>query len=39
MDICKTQEPAFLQERDHEVACWWANDHAFETVPMEVNQA
>ncbi len=38
MDICKTEEPAFLQERDHDVACWWANDHAYETVPMEVNQ-
>jgi len=39
MDICKREEPAFLNERDHAVACWWANDHAFETVPMEVNQA
>jgi peptide/nickel transport system ATP-binding protein len=38
MDICKTEEPAFLHERDHAVACWWANDHAYETVPMEVNQ-
>jgi len=39
MDICSTSEPAYLYERDHQVACWWANDHAFETVPMEVNQA
>ena len=38
MDVCKTEEPAYLHERDHEVACWWANDHAYETVPMEVNQ-
>jgi peptide/nickel transport system ATP-binding protein len=38
MDICKTEEPPFLHERDHAVACWWANDHAYETVPMEVNQ-
>jgi peptide/nickel transport system ATP-binding protein len=39
MDICSVEEPGFLHERDHAVACWWANDHAFETVPMEVNQA
>ena len=39
MDVCTTKEPEFLHERDHAVACWWANDHAFETVPMEVNQA
>nr|WP_300148832.1 ABC transporter ATP-binding protein [Propionicimonas sp.] len=39
MDICAVEEPGFLHERDHAVACWWANDHAFETVPMEVHQA
>jgi peptide/nickel transport system ATP-binding protein len=39
MDVCAVEEPGFLHERDHAVACWWANDHAFETVPMEVNQA
>lgn len=39
MAECVTKEPTYLYERDHAVACWWANDHAFETVPMEVNQA
>lgn len=39
MDICSKKEPEFLHEYDHQVACWWANDHAFEAVPMEVNQA
>jgi peptide/nickel transport system ATP-binding protein len=39
MDVCKVEEPKFLNERDHEVACWWANDHAYETVPMEVYKA
>ncbi len=39
MAECVTEEPSFLYERDHAVACWWANNHAFETVPMEVNQA
>ena len=39
MPECSVKEPQFLHERDHSVACWWANDHAFETVPMEVNEA
>lgn len=39
MDVCKIEEPKFLNERDHEVACWWATDHAYETVPMEVYKA
>ncbi len=39
MPECSLKEPQFLHERDHSVACWWANDHAFETVPTEVNQA
>jgi peptide/nickel transport system ATP-binding protein len=39
MAECVNTEPVFLHERDHSVACWWANEHAFETVPMEVNQA
>ena len=39
MPECSLKEPQFLHERDHSVACWWANDHAFETVPMEVNEA
>ncbi|MCB0910260.1 MAG: ABC transporter ATP-binding protein [Propionibacteriaceae bacterium] len=39
MPECSLKEPEFLHERNHSVACWWANDHAFETVPMEVNEA
>jgi hypothetical protein len=39
MDVCSAKEPPVLDERDHLVACWWANDHAFETVPMEVYKA
>ena len=39
MPECSLKEPQFLHERDHSVACWWANYHAFETVPMEVNEA
>lgn len=39
MDVCTLKEPQFLYERDHQVACWWANEHAFETVPTEVQQA
>ena len=35
----RPRSPPSCIERDHAVACWWANDHAFETVPMEVNQA
>ncbi len=38
MPECSLKEPQFLHERDHSVACWWANDHAFETVPMEVGE-
>ncbi len=39
MPACKLEEPAFLHEGEHEVACWWAMEHLNETVPMEVNQA
>ena len=39
MPACKLEEPAFLHEGEHEVACWWAMEHPNETVPMEVNQA
>lgn len=39
MPECSLKEPEFLYERNHSVACWWANDHAFETVPMEVHEA
>ena len=38
-DWCSRMPPEFLHERNHSVACWWANDHAFETVQMEVNEA
>ena len=38
MDVCSQQEPAILNEGGHLVACWWAEKHAFQTVPMEVNK-
>ncbi len=36
MDVCATTEPAFLNEGNHQVACWWAEKNPGVTVPMEV---
>jgi len=37
MDECVTKEPAFLDENNHQVACWWAEKNPGVTVPMEVS--
>jgi peptide/nickel transport system ATP-binding protein len=36
MSECVTKEPAFLDEGNHQVACWWAEKNPGVTVPMEV---
>ncbi|HET7723906.1 MAG TPA: ABC transporter ATP-binding protein [Propionibacteriaceae bacterium] len=36
MSECVTKEPAFLNEGNHQVACWWAEKNPGVTVPMEV---
>ena len=37
MEECVTKEPAFLDENNHQVACWWAEKNPGVTVPMEVS--
>lgn len=39
MDVCSAKEPATLSEDDHQFACWWAQEHPRQTVPMEVTHA
>ncbi|HSN11505.1 MAG TPA: ABC transporter ATP-binding protein [Propionibacteriaceae bacterium] len=36
MSECVTKEPAFLDEGNHQVACWWAEKNPGVTVPLEV---
>ena len=36
---CDVEEPAYTEEDEHLVACWWAKANPRQTVPMEVSQA
>jgi peptide/nickel transport system ATP-binding protein len=36
MSECVTKEPAFLDEGNHQVACWWAEKNPGVRVPLEV---
>lgn len=39
MPACSVKEPQVRYEQNHEFACWWADEHPGQTVPMEVSQA